>query len=385
LWVLAGRVGRGWPAVVPQLLAVSTFVGGVILLVSGATPAVSFRLAWLNAFLPLPIIEASHFLGSLAGIGLLLLARGLQRRLDAAYVAAAALLAVGILASLGKGFDWEEALALGLMLAALLPCRRELYRRASLLGERFSPAWTAAVVIALAATAWLGFFAYRHVEYSGELWWRFALSGNTPRFLRALVGAAVMAALFAVARLLRPARAEPGWPGQEELDRAAAVAATSPCSHAFLALLGDKHLLFSATGSAFLMYGIEGRSWVSMGDPTGPDEEATELAWELQQLARRHGGWPVFYQVREDHLARYVDLGLDLIKLGEEARVPLAGFDLSGRARYDLRQALRRYKEKFAPVWEGRYLAAPGGFALPQVLTNLATLIGGGLRGVLRR
>ena len=82
---LARMVGQWVPTVVPQLLALTTFLGGAILLFSGATPAVRSRMAWINDLLPLPIVEISHFLGSVAGVGLLILARGLQRRLDAAY------------------------------------------------------------------------------------------------------------------------------------------------------------------------------------------------------------------------------------------------------------------------------------------------------------
>jgi len=45
-------------------------------------------------------------------------------------------------------------------------------------------------------------------------------------------------------------------------------------------------------------------------------------------------------------------------------------------------QGLREYKEKFDPVWEPRYLASPAGLALPTILANVASLIGGGIRGV---
>ena len=41
-------------------------------------------------------------------------------------------------------------------------------------------------------------------------------------------------------------------------------------------------------------------------------------------------------------------------------------------------QGLRQYKEKFAPQWEPRYLASPGGLRLPRILTNVATLISAG-------
>jgi phosphatidylglycerol lysyltransferase len=48
-------------------------------------------------------------------------------------------------------------------------------------------------------------------------------------------------------------------------------------------------------------------------------------------------------------------------------------------------QGLRKYKEKFNPQWRPKYLAAPGGLSLPQTFTNLATLISGGIKGVVAK
>ena len=48
-------------------------------------------------------------------------------------------------------------------------------------------------------------------------------------------------------------------------------------------------------------------------------------------------------------------------------------------------QGLRAFKEKFSPAWESRYLASPGGIALPRVLTNVASLISGGVGGIIRK
>jgi phosphatidylglycerol lysyltransferase len=42
-------------------------------------------------------------------------------------------------------------------------------------------------------------------------------------------------------------------------------------------------------------------------------------------------------------------------------------------------EGLRQYKEKFLPQWRPRYLAAPGGLALPSVLLDVTTLIAGGV------
>jgi phosphatidylglycerol lysyltransferase len=350
-----------------------------------------------------------------------------------------------------------------------------------------------------------------------------------------------LAFIVALVKLLRPAPSKPTLPTAAEMERAAAIAASSPETSAYLATLGDKALLFSPSGRGFIMYAISGRSWVSMGDPVGPDEDRVELAWRFRELSDGYNGWTVFYQVSAAHLPIYVDLGLSLLKLGEEARVPLGTFSLQGRAHKSLRQSharvtrqgvafevvpptavpallpeleaisaawlaeknvrekgfslgffqadylarfpialvkqggrivafgnvwrgvgkqeisidlmrhlpdappgvmdfffielmlwgqaegyryfdlgmaplsgvedrplapswnrlsafvyrhaehfynfqgLRQYKEKFDPIWEPRYLASPGGLVLPSILTDVASLIGGGLRGVLAK
>ncbi len=365
---LARRVGERAPDVVPPILAASTFLGGLILLISGSTPAVHSRLSWLDDFLPLPVIEVSHFLGSLAGVGLLFLAAGLQKRLDAAYQLTVLLLASGAVLSLLKGLDWEEALLLTLFLAALLPCHSHFNRRASLTAEPFTPGWVATIAVALGSSLWLGFFAYKHVDYSHDLWWHFTLFGNAPRFLRASVGALALALGLAFSRLLRPAPPEPETPTPADLDEAAAVAARSPRTYAYLALLGDKRLLFHPERDAFVMFGVERRSWVALGDPVGPEERHADLAWMLRELADRHGGWAAFYQVSRERLHIYVDLGLPLMKLGEEARVPLAGFSLEGRNRKKLRHAHRRAEE------EGSRFEVVPAAGVPPLLPELAEI-----------
>jgi len=337
---------RRWSApVVPPVLAFTAFATGAVLLFSGATPAMGPRLMWLKQAIPLPLLEASHFLGSCVGMGLLLLARGIQRRLDGAYWIALILLAAGIAASLLKGLDYEEAVLLAILLAALLPSRRYFYRKTSLLNQRFTPAWLAAIAMVAISALWLGLFSYKHVEYSGDLWWQFAFSGHAPRFLRASAGAAAVLLIYAVARLMRPAAHRPA-ATIAEITTVAQVVKTATNTVSNLALLGDKSFLFNPQANAFIMFAVEGRSWVSMGDPVGPDTEWPELIWRFRELSDRFGGWTVFYQVAPDHLPYYLDLGLSLTKLGETARVFLTDFSLEGSSRKELRYTERKMEKE---------------------------------------
>ncbi len=533
--------GRWAPGIAPHLLAATIFVGGAVMLFSGATPTLPGRMHWLRRLVPLPVVEVSHFLSSLAGAGLLVLARGLQRRLDAAYQLTVVVLSAGIFFELFKGGDFEEAIILAILLLGLVVSRRHFYRRASLLNEGFGPGWITAIVMVLISAAWLGFFSYKHVEYTTDLWWHFGLRGDAPRFLRASVGVVGALLIFAIQRLLRPAAPEPDPPTAEELERADRIVKQESNSQTSIALLGDKPFVFSESGRAFVMYGVEGRSWIAMGDPVGPDDEKSELIWKFRELCDLHAGWPVFYEIQKRNLHLYLDLGLTLLKIGEDARVRLDDFSLEGGARKWMRkmqrrveseeccfeivprervpellpvlrtisdswlsekrtrekgfslgffaeeyikrfpvavvrkgsqvvafsnvwendareelsvdlmrhtseapsgvmdymflhlflwgqqegyrwfnlgmaplsglenralvpiwnrvgalayrfgenfynfQGLRQYKEKFDPVWEPTYLASPGGLALPRILTNLAALISGGLRGVVAK
>jgi phosphatidylglycerol lysyltransferase len=328
--------------VVPQVAGTLTFLAGFILLVSGATPSMDARLAVLRNFLPLAILELSHLAGSVIGLGLVVLSRALFRRVHAAYHISFWLLAAGIAASLLKGLDFEEATVLAIVLAVLVLGRRAFYRPTSILDERFTPIWAVSIAGVIATAIWVSFLAFRHIELSHDLWWTFALDANAPRTLRATFLVVVLATAYLLLNLLQPARPEPGVADAKDLEEARRIIATSDFTIANAALSGDKRLLFSDGGDAFVMYQVAGRSWIALGDPIGPAGRAEELVWRFRELSDHHGGRTVFYQASADCLALYIDLGLAALKIGEEARVPLSGFSLEGATRADLRQAWRR-------------------------------------------
>jgi phosphatidylglycerol lysyltransferase len=332
----------------PRLLAAATFVSGVILLFSGATPAAAGRLSLLNQVLPLGVIEMSHFVGSLLGAALLLLSQGLARRLDAAYFLSLAAVVAGIGASLLKGADYEEAAVLAVVLLMLWQARHVFDRRAAFFDTRFSTSWILAIASVMAASIWLGLFAFQHVEYSNQLWWQFELRGDASRFLRASVGAAVVLALFALRRLVGYAPHEVVSPSDAELDAAGAIISTQTSTVPYLVYLRDKAVLFDAPKAGFVTYGVKGRTWVALGDPVGAPESAQDLIRMFLERCHDFGGTPVFYEVRNEQLYRYADFGLTFVKLGEDARVDLRRFTLDGGRARKLRQALNRLDKEGA-------------------------------------
>jgi phosphatidylglycerol lysyltransferase len=328
----------------PSFFAGLTLVSGAVLLFSGATRALPKRMDILRDVLPLSVLEVSHLLASVIGMMLLILARGLQRRLDAAYWLTLVLLVAGAVFSLLKGIDYEEATLLTLLAMALAPAHWLFYRRASLFSTTFSVGWIVSIVAVFGCATWLVLFSYKHVAYSSDLWWEFSFyQGGAPRALRALVAAAAAGLLFALASLIRPRRLAPEPPTEAELAQALPLIKQFPSAQAHLALMGDKTLLFDPGGKAFVMYDIEGRSWVTMGDPVGNDDAARrELVWMFLDQCERAGGWAVFYQVSPEDLDLYLEVGMSLLKIGEEARVRLATFNLDGKSKKTLRGTVNK-------------------------------------------
>jgi len=299
----------------------------------------------LERWLPLGVIEVSHFTGSLVGVVLLLVSQGLARRLDAAYYFATAAIGIGIVTTLLKGLDYEEAILLTCVLVFLFRAHPAFHRRAAFFETRFSAVWVATVLGTLGASIWLGLFAFKHVDYSGELWWQFALRGEASRSLRASVGAAVVALLFGIARLVRPAPHDVEKPSEEDLRDAGAIIARQPRTSAHLVYLRDKGLIFNEDRTGFVMYGVQGRTWVALGDPVGPEEAVSGLIRQFLERCDDFGGIPVFYEVGTTHLHRYADFGLTFAKVGEEARVDLKTFSLEGPRGARYRQSIRRLEK----------------------------------------
>jgi phosphatidylglycerol lysyltransferase len=326
--------------IVPMAAAGVALLGGTVLLISGNLPADTARLGILRDVLPLGFIEASHLAGSVTGMLLLVISRGLYRKLYKAWAIAMVLMVVGFAASLAKGLDWKEALTLLAATGLLAAFRTAFYRveRASVF--RLNATWIVSILALMAAVFWIGLFAYDHVQYRDALWWDFAWNGDASRFLRSSLVVALILSGITLNSIMsvrsKPAKVAP------IPDIVLKLAFGSENTDALIALTGDKAFLVSPDQRAYIAYGDTGGSLIAKGEPVGAEDAGRQLIWQLREMADKAGKRCAFYAVSPKYVPTFLDLGFSILKIGEIARVNLQGFTLDGSAKKDFRHARSR-------------------------------------------
>lgn len=315
--------------VAPQIAGSLVFLAGALLIVAVMWPPVEVYVPLTRHALPRAVPIAGALAAGLTGAGLLLLARSLFRRVRSAYQLACRLLVLGVVASLAQGLFIEEAPLLALVLVVLSFGRDAFYRPTTIIDERFTPAWIAAIGGVILLAIWTGLIAGHG-----------APAGGGPMLSGALLPALLAGGYLAV-NLLRAAAPEPAAASGVDLARAHRLIERGADALANATLRGDKRLLFSDSGDAFLTYQVAGRSWIALGDPVGEHAGAEALLWRFCQISDRHGGQPVFYQTGAKWLNAYADLGLAPLPIGAQARVRLAHFSLQGPERAGLRHLVQ--------------------------------------------
>ncbi len=328
-------------ALSPAFFAGMSFAGGSVLLLSGALPAEHDRLHDLIHLLPLPFIETSHLAASLVGTGLLLVAPALGQRLASGFRAGRVLFVLGAMFSLAKGLDFEEAMVMLAMAALLHLASPAFYRGRTGAFSTHNLPWLVAACLAVAAATAIGAMFHDADHFRSDLWWHFALYGDGPRALRASFGASVLVGAFTLREWMTRPRATGGIAelSPQIATRALAVSARSDAA---LAFTGDKRFLIGREGDCFVMFRPRGRTWVVMGDPVGPRARWSELVWDLRRLADLSNALLCFYQASEALLPVLVELGLSVMKYGEEAIVTPGAFTLQGPKMKSLRNSRAR-------------------------------------------
>jgi phosphatidylglycerol lysyltransferase len=338
--------------------------GGVLIMVSSATPALYARLPAVERFIPLPLVEAGHVAAALAGLLLLVLARGLARGYRAALRSTLLLLFVAALAAILKGLDWEEAVVLsGLGIATW--SQSALFTRPSR-GDWLEGSDLVLAFGALALFLTLGTFAHRVSAATFERWAHVGYRLQASRFLRTAASMALAVSAGSLYLLLRAPVRFTGL-SDEEIDRALRRhgefgTGTTP----LMVATADKSV-FSDGDRGFCLYSTIGPYLVVFSDPVvRQPQDRAPFVDALFTFAGEVDRRPVFYQVSLDWIPVLHDRGYDFFKLGEEAHVHLDRLTLDGHAGKMYRQILRRAERdgvRFRVIGPGEVAARIGELA----------------------
>lgn len=323
-----GLLGSAWtPDIAPRFAALLVFFCGVCVLFAVALPVDDQRMELLATILPRWLIEISYFLSGVIGMLLLLFSRGLYRRLTIAWWMTVASLVVAIGLALSSSLGYAQLIILLVGFCVVAPIGHYFHRRGRLFSDNFAWHWMIAVSVVLLLAFWMFWFAYKKRDDLGFDIWNFALHADSQRSLRALLGAFVVAAGYYTVRILQISIGRPETTTHAELQVARRIVAESPESAAWLALQGDKRLLFNEANTAMVAWSVRNRSCVALGNPVGPLDDAVQIAWDFFDMCQQNGHWPVFFQVDNRYATLFPEMNLQMFHIADDALVDLRRFD----------------------------------------------------------
>lgn len=198
------EAGRWIHALAHTLLAYITFTAGVILILSGSLPDNEPRVAWLATWIPFAVQNAAHLIASMTGVGLLLLSRGIERRLSSAWRIALLLVGAGILCSLLKGLDWHEAILLSLIFIVLACMKGRFYKTMRLGRKDYPPRWMFAAVAVIMTSGVVALLVHGQSALISGVQNLLDPLADAPQALRNLMAALLVFVLFLIRRMFLP-------------------------------------------------------------------------------------------------------------------------------------------------------------------------------------
>ena len=250
----------------------------------------------------------SAFVPSLLGAALLLLAASLTQRVKLAWRAAIALLLAGAgFVALHAGPLW---IPLTLLAAAsvLAPFGRAFYRDASLFSGRLRAGTATPLAALIVCVGVLASLEPKLAWRGRNSFWEVILAPDVPNGLRASLALFLAFALFALWRLLRPARVQAAPWDEAARARYTALGHTSPPQ-------GVDGVVWGEAGRAAIVFRRIGHILLALGDPAGDRADRISAIWRLRDLARQANATPAIWWAGRDLLQVYGDIGLAALPL----------------------------------------------------------------------
>ncbi|MGJ6981485.1 bifunctional lysylphosphatidylglycerol synthetase/lysine--tRNA ligase LysX [Aestuariimicrobium soli] len=214
------------------------------------------------------------------------------------------------------------------------------------------------------------------------------ITGNTPHgpipppWVGTIVGVLIAVSFFlALQTLMRSQRSRATLALADEVTLRQLLARSEADSLSYFATRRDKQIVFAPDRSAAITYRVEVGVCLAAGDPIGPRERWPMAMTAFVDEARTFGWTPAVVGASSAGARLWEEAGMRIIKVGDEAVLTPATFDLEARDLRDVRQAVQRLQRQGNTVRIRRHKQIPA-----AELAELATLaeqwrLGGEERG----
>lgn len=313
-----------------KALSFLIFSGGLLLIVSAATPGLPDRVRYLSDLFSMPLLQLSHRVSLFIGLCMLLLADEIRFRIRRAWIACLLLLGSGGIFTFLKGLDFEELLFL-MLVFILLWLSRDVFQRLStpigperLLKPIFLTSLMAGFYILAGQPHPIAFLK----THGGISMLHFTASDYISNGMAALALSWAGYAVWLLTMEKPPLGDLP--PSLEDFSKLDTLLQRyDGNSHTHLLFLGDKRFFWTAADTVLIPYQKAGDCMIALGAPLGNPAHQAAAITHFRSFSERYGLTPVLYQVSGDLLPLLHDQGFDFFKLGEEAWVDLTEFDLA--------------------------------------------------------
>ena len=346
-----------------RMAAVALFVAGAIDLLSAVTAPLRQHLHLIASYLPIAVVQAAGALTAIAGIGMIMLSRGILKGQRRSWLVAVALLTASLALHLIHAADLITLVVCAAVLVLLI-VRREMFR------AQTEPATlvTALVILALGGViATLGGFI--GVELAGKVHhhplpdWPHVMLGSAERLVGvrwvsfpstidrfatvSLLAVGISLIVVALYLLTRPVVDRQLSSGRAVMGRRAAelrardiVRRHGTGTLDYFALRDDKQWFFHR--DSLVAYAVFGGVCLVSPDPIGPFSERAHVWDSFRRFVDRNGWGLGVMGAGEEWLPTYQASGMRFLYIGDEAVVDPRTFSLEGGKMKGLRQAVNR-------------------------------------------
>jgi lysylphosphatidylglycerol synthetase-like protein (DUF2156 family) len=337
------------------------FLDGLVNVIVTATPPLRSRLHMVQSFFPLGVAQSAAVFTAVAGIAMIMMARGIRRGQRRAWFVACAVLSITVVAHLLRGGTFVASLVALTILALLIVERRYFQAATDRSSARAALPRLAliALVSVVAATVGIELSSGRHhlpafgvvlmaciERFVGQNY--IALPDTAGDFvdpsLLAVGISLFVSSLYLLTRPVVDRRLSLTGRGTErrlaELRAREIVRRHGRGTLDYFALRDDKQFFFFR--DSLVAYAVYGGVALVSPDPIGPEAERPEAFSTFRAYAEGRGWTIGVIGASEEWLPLYQTAGMHHLYMGDEAIVDCPTFSLAGGKMKGLRQAVTR-------------------------------------------